>query len=137
MRCMVLESLTVVDRSGEYFKLVDTWRNDAEPHETAQLLDRHGQVWHCNTRFYLFTEPEKEDKDQDPSILDKDMLLATLMELGISFEQSCQLPNLIDMGFSSRQIVNAVIKAETTNLHVLLDHMNQGIQNIKYNNNMN
>ena len=70
-------------------------------------------------------------------MLDKDMLLATLMELGISFEQSCQLPNLIDMGFSSRQIVNAVIKAETTNLEVLLDHMNQGIQNIKYNNNMN
>ena len=66
-------------------------------------------------------------------MLDKDMLLATLMELGNSFEQSCELPNLIDMGFSSRQIVNAVIRAETTNLKVLLDHMNQGIQNIKYN----
>ena len=76
----------------------------------------------CET-IYLFSEPKREN--QNKAMLDKDSLLATLLEMGISFEEAYEIPNLIDMGFTSSQIEKAVVEAATTNLEVLLDHMTQ------------
>ena len=66
-----------------------------------------------------------ENQEQDNSVLDKDSLLATIMKMGYSYEEASEVPNLIDMGFTSSQIEKAAIEAGTTNLDVLVDHMTQ------------